>query len=126
MSFVYVISDDPLDTRHPVDGVENVKIGFTSDSNISNRIRQLQTGNPRSLRIIEIHEFKNDEMARQIESLCHWNLADQRLCGEWFKYSGKTIEVLSAIAGLSNHYPLNRFERYLEKYPHSGVMDYVC
>lgn len=126
MSFVYVITDDPLDPDHPVDGAKNIKIGFTSDANIANRIRQLQTGNPRRLRIVEIHEFKNDEMARQIESLCHWNLATQKINGEWFEYSERTTSILASIARLSNYYPIRRFKDFIQKYPHSGVMDYVC
>jgi hypothetical protein len=113
MSYVYVITDDPFNPNHPVDGVENIKIGFTSDKNIFNRVRQLQTGNPRPLRIVDVFEFKNNEMAKQIENLCHWNLTQFRLSGEWFKYEPRVMEVLCYVADLSNHYNGEKLKSFL-------------
>jgi hypothetical protein len=114
MSYVYVITDDPIESEH-METVSVVKIGFTSDPNIYNRVRQLQTGNPRPLSIVEIHEFENQEMAKSIERLCHWNLKNQGLTGEWFLYSGRVKEVLAYLSRLSNYYSYENLNHYFSK-----------
>lgn len=110
MSYVYVVTDEPI--VEGVNTVFSVKIGFTSDPNIYNKLRCLQTGNPRPLRIWELFEFESSEMGKQMEKLCHWNLAKYRLNGEWFDYSDRTIEVLEALAQVSNHYDSSEIGEY--------------
>lgn len=121
MSYVYVITDDPYDPNHPVDGIQTVKIGFTSDRNVERRIGQLQTGNPRPLRIVEIFEFENSDMAKQIERLCHWNLKSSRLSGEWFTYDGNVINKLGSLSELSNHFYGNSLNEFL--FPGSTLIE---
>lgn len=112
MSYVYVITDDPIENEEALLFIETVKIGYTGDKNIYNRLRQLQTGNPRPLSIVEIHEFQNDEMAKQIEKLCHWNLSGHGLTGEWFQYTNRVKTILGYIGSLSNYYPWQRLEDF--------------
>lgn len=121
MSFVYVITDDGIQDPRDLSSVSVVKIGYTSDPNIYNRIRQLQTGNPRPLSIIEIHEFENQEMARQFEKLCHWRLRGHGLTGEWFEYNEKVKTFLATISLLSIHYPCEFICAFFDKHEVKNV-----
>jgi len=115
MCYVYVLSDDEENHERPRDGVRMIKIGHTQGADIDSRVKQLQTGNPRPLRIIEVFEFQNIEMAKQVEKLLHWNLKESRKIGEWFEYGDETIETLSRMAFLSNHYPRRRMREFYKK-----------
>lgn len=114
MCYVYVITDCPLDESEVDDlGVSMVKIGHTA-GNIKHRIRQLQTGNPRPLRVLEIFEYENTEMAKQMEKMIHWKLSGHGLIGEWFAYQVKTKAFLGLIAFTSKHIRGENLESYLE------------
>lgn len=85
MCYVYVITD------HQYEGAdaEYLKIGYTTDPKISNRLRAIQTGNPRFLYVHSVLELKDADMARSTERHIHWILRDHRLNGEWFKANDK-------------------------------------
>lgn len=70
--FIYFIAHDPYDGY--------VKIGMSN--NPSARLAQLQTGNPRRLRIMRTVEC-ND--MRRCEQKMHQMYAHARRCGEWFE-----------------------------------------
>lgn len=76
---VYVISEGP-------DGP--IKIGKSADPEA--RLRTLQTGNPRQLRMIYACRFES-EMADEVETCLHLELAESRLAGEWFDFSEDLI-----------------------------------
>jgi hypothetical protein len=98
MSYVYVVSDF-LPAEGPdglLDGVETVKIGFTSND-VSSRISQLQTGNPKKIHLVYLYHFHNSEMAKQAEKMCHWSLSGYEATGEWFHYCEAVHSVLEAL-----------------------------
>lgn len=115
MSYVYVITDYFIEVSEDIQNVDVVKIGFTSDGNIYNRIRQLQTGNPRPLQLIELHEFQNVEMAKKVEKLLHWSLGGQSVLGEWFQYTDRVKTGLRCMAQLSNYYPYEKLEEFFSR-----------
>jgi hypothetical protein len=84
MCFVYVITDR---LEGPVLGEDMVKIGFTSDQRVSNRLKQLQTGNAKELSFLMVLEMKDSEMAKAVERIAHWKLDKFRTTGEWFLYT---------------------------------------
>jgi hypothetical protein len=58
------------------------KIGIAKDP--KQRIRQLQTGNPDSMKLIEIYQSEN---AFKIETALHNRFSHVRQSGEWFDLS---------------------------------------
>ena len=70
--FVYAVGD----------GHGHTKIGIAND--IQARIRTLQTGNASRLYLICYVAVSSRDDAERIESLCHEELRDERMCGEWF------------------------------------------
>ena len=60
-----------------------VKIGVT-DRDVENRLAELQTGNPRKLRIVRVLEGDEAEERR-----LHELFAEERLLGEWFRLSDR-------------------------------------
>lgn len=63
-----------------------VKIGFTSYNDISSRIAGLQTGNPHPLRALATARGTQRQ-----EMEAHKALAAERMSGEWFEWSARTI-----------------------------------
>jgi hypothetical protein len=62
-----------------------VKVGVSE--NPKWRLRALQTGNGRSLMIVETWRFPNQGpfFAARMERIVHQNLGGVRMCGEWFE-----------------------------------------
>lgn len=54
------------------------------------RRRQLQTGNPRGLRVVQLYTLDFNE-AVEAERRLHDELEERRMCGEWFNVSEKFI-----------------------------------
>jgi hypothetical protein len=71
-----------------IEGTDIYKIGFTK--NPKNRLKSLQTGNPKKLVLVDSFE---SELATQIESVLHRrymgfktnNIDGDKLLGEWFE-----------------------------------------
>lgn len=74
-AFVYCFCEEPNDGYY--------KFGIT-DGHPADRIRQLQTGNPRQLREVAVFPFGRDHVA-QVEKWMHTNLEQYRAVGEWFR-----------------------------------------
>jgi hypothetical protein len=91
--YVYVIGTD---------GGDAVKVGTARD--VIHRIRVMQSGNPRKLRVLASWEH---ERACDVEVLAHRMLADYRALGEWFFCSSATAEraVTDAISNLQDGGP---------------------
>lgn len=75
--FTYVIQGAPLSP---------VKIGRASD--IDSRLRSLQTGSPHELRVLLVLEG-------DVESELHVRFKDDRINGEWFRWSKKIESFIS-------------------------------
>jgi hypothetical protein len=58
-----------------------IKIGRSAST--ENRLKTLQTGNPRALRVVQIYTLSADD-AVEAEARLHSELGHSRLCGEWF------------------------------------------
>lgn len=71
------------------DGKSPVKIGVASDPNA--RLRQLQTGNAKKLRLAASFEAKDRWIALEWESLAHKLFDADRQHGEWFSSTVSTI-----------------------------------
>ena len=65
------------------DGIDAVKIGYTSRPQIWKRIANMQTGCPTKIRIIMYFLEAN----RKLETLLHRKFKKHRLHGEWFSYN---------------------------------------
>ena len=74
---IYSIGEEPFDNK--------IKIGFTDRADISERLAELQTGNPRKLICRKLVPGTREE-----ERLLHELFAEDRLCGEWFTYTQQT------------------------------------
>lgn len=59
-----------------------IKIGITTD--LANRVRQLQTGNPQRLIVLRTFKFVSWEAAKSFEALMHKRYARFRAHSEWF------------------------------------------
>ncbi len=68
-------------------GGKHMKVGYAT--NVERRITQLQTGNPRRLKVIAVVPG-----TRQLESAYHQILAPYRAVGEWFCLEGKVRTLL--------------------------------
>lgn len=71
---------------------EYVKIG--SASSVPNRIKQLQTGNARRLRVIGVIEADTQKEAATVEHELHKLFSEKRILGEWFCINEPEIKEL--------------------------------
>lgn len=81
---IYVLSDNTA-----------LKIGYTS--NLSSRIKQLQTGNSSVLRLLYLKEGD-----KSLESHLHSVLSDYHFRGEWFNNDPKIHEVINKLPDYSD------------------------
>lgn len=65
-----------------------IKIGRAVSTDA--RRRQLQTGNPRGLRVVQLYTLDFDE-AVEAERGLHDDLEERRMCGEWFNVGPEFI-----------------------------------
>jgi hypothetical protein len=73
------------------------KIGKTSRS-VESRLRELQTGNPHSLKVIKV-------LSGDLEGYYHNKFSHKRVGGEWFKLSHRDLKQIREIqpnASLAN------------------------
>jgi DNA mismatch repair ATPase MutS len=67
---------------------ETYKIGVSKYEDISKRIKQLQTGNPSE--IILLQKYKSENY-RKIETMLHRHFGTQHKRGEWFKLEDEQV-----------------------------------
>lgn len=91
MNCVYFITDG-----------EFIKIGIASD--LDRRLSQLQTGNPRELRVLYIIECHDMSEARSLETYLHQRLRDCCVLNEWFTFDRDAIMAAVNSAGYRLRY----------------------
>jgi predicted GIY-YIG superfamily endonuclease len=79
--FVYLITNG-----------DRYKIGITS--NLSQRLRQLQTGNDSKLSFVKVKSVKNRAIALSIERDIHRGCRNVRSNGEWFSLDSDLLRVV--------------------------------
>ncbi|MDG1772100.1 MAG: GIY-YIG nuclease family protein, partial [Oceanicoccus sp.] len=95
------------------DGKDFLKIGM-SDST-PNRLAQMQTGNPRELKIVYEMAFATKRIALNVEQLMHYELSEYRERGEWFRWEFDAVETLYKI--VETYAPARvLFARILQEY----------
>lgn len=82
MRKVYLISSEIDDTKH-------YKIGYTKRE-VSERIRELKTGNCGVFEIIKV--YKPKDFAVNIEKSLHRHFSTKKVNGEWFELSDEDVE----------------------------------
>ncbi len=68
-------------------GTDLYKIGITT-GNVEKRIKQLKTGNPYELTLVNVFEC---EYHRKVESWMHKRYSNQREEGEWFTLKDENV-----------------------------------
>lgn len=71
-----------------------VKVGMTGDRSIQNRLKALQTGNPRKLFLETAIGFPTIELAQTAERLIHNKLREWRVEGEWFQANDDVLHFI--------------------------------
>lgn len=105
---VYVITD----------GDGRCKIGKAVD--VRKRIKQLQTGNPKPLRLAAYLRCESESLAIQAESASHKAIGNCRLYGEWFQCDVNTA--LQALyeggheVGIEQHPVMLVTERWMKEF----------
>ena len=67
---------------------ERFKIGMTRQSNIMNRVKELQTGNPNE---IWLHSYYKTKYPNKIEKMMHNRHASSNIKNEWFDMTVKEV-----------------------------------
>ncbi len=88
MHYVYFIRGG--DKKH-----SPLKIGITG--NIPKRIKQMQIGSPKKLRLQFAIIFENKKIARNVERILHEMLVGKNIHGEWFSCGVKTKIILEKL-----------------------------
>lgn len=88
-SYVYIVGCEGLLCTNK--DKAPIKIGVTSQKNLSKRIKQLQVGNP--LEIVELYRSKNTNRrsAEALEKALHSKFKEYNLRGEWFLVNIDTV-----------------------------------
>lgn len=76
-----------------------VKVGIANDP--ADRLKALQTGNPKKLRLLLSMFTTNQEMALLSERRVHEFMADYRMAGEWFDLTPMSAIHAFAIVALT-------------------------
>lgn len=80
MAYVYLIESTDNDKRY--------KIGMTRSSDVSKRLKQLQTGNSSKLTIKEVYETDHPF---KLEKMLHNRFKSKQTIGEWFELNDDDI-----------------------------------
>lgn len=94
---VYFISDGKF-----------VKIGVAAS--LPNRIKQLQTGNPRKLYAMFIIGTKTQKEALKVESDLHKIFSEKQCIGEWFDITESDIKKVCRKIGYPLMIPASKFD----------------
>jgi len=101
--YVYLISCGDNNVRP-------TKVGVSDDP--YKRIKELQTGNPRQLKIEFIIECSDREHAFHLEKTIHEVLFKRHLRGEWFSMSGhKALKVLTRLSNDPSYRNVKNIEK---------------
>jgi len=93
--FIYLLEEVDADIKY-----KRYKIGYTTKS-ISKRIKQLQTGNPNKLSLLQ--SYQATERGRRLESMLHTHYKFKRISGEWFELDKNDIESFIEICNQKQH-----------------------
>lgn len=93
--FVYFINDE-----------EYTKIGIAGS--ISSRIKQLQTGNPRKLKVLFLIDGETQNKSYWIERKLHEAFSSKQASGEWFKVSENDIVSVCNKVGYRLYKPMTK------------------
>lgn len=93
--FVYFINDE-----------EYTKIGIAGS--ISSRIKQLQTGNPRKLKVLFLIDGETQNKSYWIERKLHKSFSEKRVNGEWFRISERDIVSVCNKEGYKLYKPITK------------------
>lgn len=85
-----------------------IKIGMAAS--LSNRIKQLQTGNPRKLCAMFIIVTDTQKEALKIESDLHKIFSKKQCVGEWFSIEESDIKKACRRIGYSPMIPASKFD----------------
>ena len=69
-----------------------IKVGICS--NLSSRLKSLQTGNPRPIEVVKTYRLLN---AQRVEKVVHRTLIIQRVKGEWFRWYPLLLDTIQRI-----------------------------
>lgn len=85
-----------------------IKVGMAAS--LPNRIKQLQTGNPREIKALYIIPADNQTMALAIEGSIHKELSSKQLLGEWFNIAEGDIVAICNKLGYDVGKPISKFD----------------
>lgn len=85
---------------------EFIKIG--SAASLPNRIKQLQTGNPRKLKAVFVINVEKQSKLIRLEKELHEKFKEYRVNGEWFKLDEEYIEKLLLREGYDLRIPASK------------------
>lgn len=88
-----------------MEGTNSIKIGFTANNDVTARMRQLQTGQPKKLRLLG--SLPGDQDA---ERTLHAVFAGYRSNGEWF--DGPPVFRRFLVYAITNGWPWSYFRAY--------------
>tara|TARA_Y200000002_G_scaffold320947_1_gene280943 strand:+ start:372 stop:902 length:531 start_codon:yes stop_codon:yes gene_type:complete len=100
-----------------------VKFGYSS--NPEERLRQLQTGSPERLVLLNVRDFKEERFARFAEERIHHELRQFSTHGgyyEWFNIS--TIEAEMVLSDFPFYGALSVYEKYERPYEY-GISNHI-
>ena len=72
--------------KNDINKIYDIKIGRSS--NVDKRIKQIQTGNPNKIILIQKYQCKD---CNTVERMIHNNYKEKRLEGEWFNFTERDI-----------------------------------
>lgn len=87
---------------------EYVKIGIAAS--LPNRVKQIQTGNPRRLRAMYIIDAENQKEALSIEADLHKYFKSKQCIGEWFAICDEEIKRSCERLGYEIMIPSSKFD----------------
>lgn len=71
-----------------------VKIGHAKPARLGKRVKELQIGNPRRIRLIAACVCDGEVYDAALESLLHKKIADGHIRGEWYLSSKDSVQAL--------------------------------
>lgn len=87
---------------------EYIKIGIAAS--LPNRVRQLQTGNARRLKVLYIIPQNNQKDSLNIERTMHEYFKNKRMSGEWFDIQEKDVHDICKRFKLQICIPQSKFD----------------
>lgn len=85
-----------------------IKIGVAAS--LPNRIKQLQTGNPRRIKAIYVIKADTQRDSLRIENELHKAFKNNHILGEWFELEERDIANYCVKRNYDLRYPVSRFD----------------